>query len=84
VSEDKRRPSWLRAVLSERAPRSSSPQAGVAAAVSYSLIGAILLLGGLGYGVDRWLGTAPSGLVAGLLLGVFVGLYLLAKELWQR
>ena len=34
-------------------------RAGPAAGASYTLIGAILLLRGLGYGVDRWHGTAP-------------------------
>jgi F0F1-type ATP synthase assembly protein I len=59
-------------------------RAGPAATISYSLIGAIGVLGGLGYGLDRWLGTWPWGLVGGLLFGVVTGLYLLAKEVWRR
>jgi F0F1-type ATP synthase assembly protein I len=59
-------------------------QTGPAAAAGYSLTGAILFLGGLGYAFDRWQGTAPTGLIAGLLLGFVVGMYLLAKELWRR
>jgi len=55
-----------------------------AAAAAYSLSGAIMFLGGLGYLFDRWQGTKPTGLIVGLLLGVVVGLYLLAKELWRR
>ena len=58
-------------------------QAGPAATASYSLIGAILLLGGGGYLVDRWLGTAPWGLLAGLLVGIAVGFYELAKAVWR-
>ena len=50
-------------------------RAGPIAAASYALIGAILVLGGLGYGCDRWLGTAPWGLFGGLMLGVVVGFY---------
>jgi F0F1-type ATP synthase assembly protein I len=59
-------------------------RAGPAAGASYTLIGAIILLGGIGYGVDRWQGTAPWGLFAGLLLGLIVGFYELAKVVWQR
>lgn len=33
-------------------------RAGPAAAASYSLIGSVLLFGGLGYGCDRWLQRA--------------------------
>lgn len=58
-------------------------QAGPAAAAGYSLIGAILLLGGAGYLVDRWLETAPWGFVAGLLIGLVVGFYELAKTVWR-
>jgi F0F1-type ATP synthase assembly protein I len=58
-------------------------QAGPAAAAGYTLIGAILLLGGLGYAVDRWRGTAPWFLLAGLLLGIVVGFYELARTVWR-
>lgn len=58
-------------------------QAGPAAGASYSLIGAIILLGGIGYAVDAWRGTGPWGLLAGLLLGIIVGFYELAKTVWR-
>jgi F0F1-type ATP synthase assembly protein I len=64
--------------------QSGVQQTGPAAAAAYSLTGAILFLGGLGYLFDRWQGTAPTGLVVGMLLGVVIGMYLLAKELWHR
>ena len=54
-------------------------RAGPAASASYSLIGAILLLGGAGHLLDRWQQTEPWGLLGGLLLGLFVGFYELAK-----
>ena len=57
-------------------------RAGPAASASYTLIGAIILLGGIGYGVDAWQGTAPWGLFIGLLLGVVVGFYELMKTIW--
>jgi F0F1-type ATP synthase assembly protein I len=59
-------------------------QAAPAAGAGYTLIGAIILLGGAGYAVDHWLGTPPWFLVAGLLLGVVVGMYELAKTVWKR
>jgi F0F1-type ATP synthase assembly protein I len=65
--------------LQENATRSGS-----AAAVSYTLIGAIILLGGLGYGFDVWRGTSPWGAFIGLMLGVVVGFYELIKTTWRR
>jgi len=59
-------------------------RSGPVAAASYALIGAIILLGGVGYGVDRWLGSSPWFLVAGLLLGIIVGFFELAKAVWPR
>ena len=59
-------------------------RAGPAAAASYTLIGAIILLGGIGYLVDRWQGTAPWGLVIGLVVGVVVGFYELVTMTRQR
>jgi F0F1-type ATP synthase assembly protein I len=59
-------------------------RAGPAAGASYTLIGAIILLGGIGYGIDQWQDTKPWGLFAGLLLGLIVGFYELAKVVWHR
>ena len=56
---------------------------GPAASASYTLIGAILLLGGIGFVVDRWLETPPWFLLAGLLMGIVVGFYELAKTVWK-
>jgi ATP synthase protein I len=69
----------------ERKPSSandpdSSRGVGEAAASSYTLIGAIILLGGAGYGLDRWAGTTPWGLFGGLALGIAVGFYELIKS----
>lgn len=65
--------------LQENATRS-----GTSAAVSYTLIGSIILLGGLGYGFDYWRGTSPWGVFIGLMLGVVVGFYELIKATWRR
>lgn len=59
-------------------------RAGPAAAGGYTLIGAILLLGGVGHLVDRWAETtAPWFLLAGKLTGMVVGFYELAKTIWK-
>jgi F0F1-type ATP synthase assembly protein I len=57
-------------------------RSGPAAAASYMLIGGIVLFGGLGYAVDRWRGTSPGFLLGGLLLGLIVGFYDLAKTVF--
>jgi F0F1-type ATP synthase assembly protein I len=59
-------------------------RAGPAMAASYTLIGAILVLGGIGYALDAWRGTSPWFLLSGLLLGIIVGFYELAKTVWRR
>jgi F0F1-type ATP synthase assembly protein I len=69
---------------SARALQNTVGQAGPAAGAGYTLIGAIMLLGGIGYAVDRWRGTSPWFLVGGLLLGVVVGMYELAKTVWHK
>ena len=58
-----------------RAFQGNVASAGPVAAASYTLVGGILLLGGIGYAVDRWWGSAPWGLVIGLVLGIVVGFY---------
>jgi F0F1-type ATP synthase assembly protein I len=71
----------------ERAARSlqeSATSSGAAAGASYTLIGAIILLGGLGYWFDLWRDTSPWGLFTGLALGLIVGFYELVKVAWRR
>ena len=48
---------------------------------SYGLIGAIMLLGGAGFAADRYFGTTPWCLLAGLLTGLCIGFYQLARVL---
>ena len=59
-------------------------QAGPAAGASYTLIGSILFLGGVGYAIDRWRGSGHGFLLGGLLLGIVVGFYELARSVWRR
>jgi ATP synthase protein I len=67
-----------------RAFQANMASAGPVAAASYTLVGGIILLGGIGYAVDRWWGTAPWGLVIGLALGIVVGFYELIRTAWPR
>jgi ATP synthase protein I len=59
-------------------------RSGHAAAAGYGLIAAIVLLGGVGYAVDLWMGTTPWGVLIGLCLGVIIGLYELMKVMWRQ
>jgi len=59
-------------------------RSGPAMAASYTLVGAVLFLGGIGYAVDRWQGTSPWFLLAGLTLGIVVGFYELVKTVYRK
>ncbi len=76
-----------RGLFLERAAKSfqeSLTQAGPVALASYSLIGAILVLGGIGYALDVWRGNGHWFLLGGLLLGLIVGFYELAKTVFNK
>jgi F0F1-type ATP synthase assembly protein I len=71
----------------ERAAKSlqeNASNSGAIAGASYTLVGAIILLGAIGYAVDYWRETSPWGLVIGLMLGVVIGFYELVKTTWRR
>ena len=71
----------------ERATKSlqeNVSSAGGVAAASYTLIGSIILLGGLGYLVDSWRGTSPWFLLTGLILGMVVGFWELIKAVFWK
>lgn len=55
-----------------------------AASGSYSLIGAIILLGGIGYAIDAWRGRSHWFLLGGLVLGLVVGFWELAKVVFKK
>ncbi len=67
-----------------RSLQDNASHSGEVAAASYSLVGAIIVLGALGYGFDRWQGTTPWGVAAGLMLGIIVGFYELVKTTWRH
>jgi len=59
-------------------------RSGPAVVAGYTLMGAILLLGGIGYALDYWRGTSPWFLVTGLFLGIVVGFVELAKVVFRK
>ena len=76
-----------RGLFLERAAKSfqeSVTRAGPVALASYTLIGAILLLGGIGYALDIWRGGGHGFLLGGLFLGLIVGFYELAKAVFHK
>jgi len=73
--------SWGRSVESLQ---DNVRRAGPVAGASYTLIGAIILLGGLGFIFDLWQATAPWGVTVGLMLGMVVGFYELVKTVWTK
>ena len=73
---------WL--ARSAKALQGNVTRSGPAIAASYTLVGAIIVCGGLGYALDSWSGRQPLFVALGLLVGVVVGLYQLARTLWHR
>jgi F0F1-type ATP synthase assembly protein I len=73
----------FRSIDSAKALQENVERAGPAAAASYTLVGGIILLGAIGYGLDAWQGTSPWFLLAGLALGIVVGFYELIKTTRQ-
>ena len=51
---------------------------------SYSVLGALALFGFGGYWLDRYRGSENFWLIIGLLIGVVVGMYELAKYILKK
>jgi F0F1-type ATP synthase assembly protein I len=51
---------------------------------SYSIVGAVLVLGGGGYLLDRWLDTLPWFSLAGVAVGFCVAFYALITAARRR
>jgi F0F1-type ATP synthase assembly protein I len=59
-------------------------QSGPAMGASYTLIGSVLILGALGYFIDKWRDSSPLFLILGLVIGIIVGFYEIAKVIWSK
>ncbi len=69
---------------SAKALQENAERSGPAAGASYTMIGAIIVCGGVGYGIDRWFETSPWFFVGGLLFGIAVGMWEIAKIVWHK
>ena len=59
--------------MPERDDEETSRKSGLAYAAALSLFFSVAAMTGLGWVLDRWLGTRPWLLVAGLVLGAVAG-----------
>src|SRR2546430_8438297 len=71
-----------RGIFLERAAKSfqdTVTRAGPVALASYTLIGAIIVLGAIGYALDLWRGSGHRFVLRGLFFRVLVGVFDLAE-----
>jgi F0F1-type ATP synthase assembly protein I len=61
------------------ADQEANRKSGVAYAAGFALFACVASLCGLGWGLDRWLGTQPWLMVSGIVLGSIVGFYQFVK-----
>ncbi|HKS28782.1 MAG TPA: AtpZ/AtpI family protein [Pyrinomonadaceae bacterium] len=59
----------------EEEKESENRRSGIAYAAALSLFFSVATLLGLGWLLDRWLGTSPWLMVAGIVVGSALGLY---------
>jgi len=59
-------------------------KSGPAASASYALIGAVLVFALVGYFIDNHYQSSPWFTLSGTFLGLLVGFYQLAKEIWPK
>ncbi|MBI1371421.1 MAG: hypothetical protein GC159_01480 [Phycisphaera sp.] len=62
------------------ASKGNGPNPMKFAGIGLELAGVIAVLTWIGYGVDRWLDSAPWGLIGGALIGIVGGLYNVIKD----
>jgi ATP synthase protein I len=56
-------------------PGSVAGKSGLVYGAIFSLVAAVIVMLGVGWVLDRWLGTTPWLLVGGIVLGSVVGFY---------
>jgi ATP synthase protein I len=55
--------------------RSTGQAMGLGFRVASELLAGVLVGGGIGWAIDRWLGTSPFGLIVMLLVGMVAGFW---------
>ena len=61
--------------MTRQEDQEATRKSGLAYAAAFNLFASVIALGGIGWALDRWRGTSPWMLVAGLVLGAIVGFY---------
>jgi F0F1-type ATP synthase assembly protein I len=61
--------------MPETPDQETNRKSGLAYAAALNLFASVIALSGVGWVVDRWLGTKPWFLAGGVVLGSIVGLY---------
>ena len=61
--------------MTRQEDQEANRKSGLAYGAALNLFGSVIALTGVGWAMDRWLGTRPWLLVAGIILGAIVGFY---------
>ena len=61
--------------MSKRSDQEENRKAGFAYAAGITLVAVVVTFCGLGYFLDKWLGTDPWLLIGGIVLGSAAGLF---------
>ncbi len=61
--------------MASRDDQETNRKSGIAYAAALTLFASVVALCGVGWALDRWLGTAPWLMALGLVLGAVVGFY---------
>jgi F0F1-type ATP synthase assembly protein I len=61
--------------VTEKQDQDENRKAGFAYAAGIALFGSVVAFCAAGWLVDKWFGTAPWGLISGIVLGSAAGLY---------
>ena len=59
-------------------------KSGPSASAAYTLLGAVLFLGALGFYADDYFNSSPLFILIGLTIGLIIGFYELAKSVFKK